>query len=385
MDICFVDHDVSNGMINWLPNGTKVINKMKTFIREMWDKYGYSEVQTPVLMASDLWKKSGHEEMFKENMMFVNLDKLTYALKPMSCPAHINMFKFRNRSYRDLPFRLAEFGYCHRYEPSGSLYGLMRTRAFTQDDAHVFCMEDQITDVIVSFCEMLKEIYRKFGFEELKVKLSTRPEKYIGNDDSWSEAESALQEAANKCDLECEINPGEGAFYGPKLEFSICDKRKHVWQCGTVQVDFSLAERLGATYTDSDSSQKTPIIVHHAALGSLERFLGILIENTKGLLPAWVHPAPFVVLPLVKEAEDFSKQIKKILKGLDLECLEDYDHSEKLGYRIRKYIEKRVPNLIVIGKKEMEKGLVTLRDIEGNQEQLSLEDLVIKLKGKNEE
>ncbi|QEK37907.1 threonine--tRNA ligase [Candidatus Cytomitobacter indipagum] len=381
MSMFHIDPEVASGMVFWLPNGMKSLNNIKQYLRETWVNYKYQEVLTPIVMNSDLWDKSGHSEMFKENMMFMNLQDNEYALKPMSCPAHINIFKLGNKSYRDLPYKLSEFGLCHRYEPSGSLQGLMRARSFTQDDAHVFVSEDQIEEVILTFCKMLKEIYKRFGFEDVLVCLATKPEKHIGDSESWSKAESALLQSANKSGLNCEINEGEGAFYGPKLEFSIKDKKGHVWQCGTVQVDFSLAKRLGATYTDEDSEKRNPIVIHHAVLGSLERFLGILLENTKGRLPDFVHPHPVVIFPI--KAEEYANDIKSKIEKSGLYCEID-NSNQTLSYKIRNWIDQRVNYIIIAGKKEQENNVITLRSTNGEEEKLTVEEFVSRVKVSNE-
>ena len=378
MSLFHIDPEISSGMVFWLPNGIKILNKVKQYLQSVLLKHDYNEISTPVVMNADLWEKSGHTEMFKENMMFMKLHDEEYALKPMSCPGHISVFKLGNKSYRDLPYKLSEFGMCHRYEPSGALHGLMRARSFTQDDAHVFCSEEQIEEVIVTFCAMLKEIYKKFGFEDVLVCLATRPEKYIGELSSWDDAETALLEAAKKSNLSCKINQGEGAFYGPKLEFSIKDKRGHVWQCGTIQVDFSLAKRLDATYANENSEQKTPVVVHHAVLGSLERFLGILLENTTGLLPVWMHPYPLVIVPIKEEQNEYAKQVQAQITSINVNsCIDNTNQS--LGYKIRHWSEKRAHFFVILGKKEESSQKVTLRSLDGKEESLTLGELLSKI------
>ncbi len=378
MDLFNIDPEVASGMVFWLPNGVFVLNRIKEYLRSVWEEYGYNEISTPIVMNASLWEKSGHTEMFRENMMFMKLQDNEYALKPMSCPGHINIFNLGNKSYRDLPYKLSEFGMCHRYEPSGSLHGLMRARSFTQDDAHVFCSEDNIESSILVFCEMLKKIYKKFGFDNILVCLATRPEKYIGEIESWSKAEKSLEEAAFKSGFECSINEGEGAFYGPKLEFSIKDKKGHIWQCGTVQVDFSLAKRLDAVYTDEKSTKQNPVVVHHAVLGSLERFLGILLENTMGLLPTWVHPHPVVIIPISSDQINYAHDVKEKIKSLNMAISID-DSNQTLGYKIRNCATKRSKVTIILGKKEEQGKTVTLRSLEGKEESLTLENLIIKL------
>lgn len=382
MSMFYIDPEIASGMVFWLPNGMKALNKIKEYLRDMWIEYGYQEVNTPIVMNANLWNKSGHTAMFRENMMFMDLHNEEYALKPMSCPAHINIFKLGNKSYRDLPYKLSEFGLCHRYEPSGSLQGLMRARSFTQDDAHIFVSEDQIEDIVVTFCEMLRRIYKRFGFENVLVCLATKPEKYIGDDASWDKAESALLESARKSNLCCEINEGEGAFYGPKLEFSIKDKKGHVWQCGTVQVDFSLAKRLGASYIDKDSEEQTPIVIHHAVLGSLERFLGILLENTRGMLPDFVHPYPVVILSV--NADEYAHDVKKCIEMCGIYCEVD-DSNNTLSYKIRSCIDRRTNHIIIVGKKEEEKGVITVRSLDGKEENLTLDEFLARVRVLNEQ
>ncbi|QEK38420.1 threonine--tRNA ligase [Candidatus Cytomitobacter primus] len=378
MSMFNIDPEIASGMVFWLPNGVKALNKIREYLRSTWVEYGYQEVSTPIVMNSNLWDKSGHTEMFRENMMFMSLQDNDYALKPMSCPAHINIFKLGNKSYRDLPYKLSEFGLCHRYEPSGSLQGLMRARSFTQDDAHVFVSEEQIEGVILDFCEMVKVVYKKFGFDKILVCLATRPEKYIGEISAWDQAERALLDAANKSDLNCTINEGEGAFYGPKLEFSIKDRKGHVWQCGTVQVDFSLAKRLEAFYTDENADRKAPVVIHHAVLGSLERFFGILLENTKGLLPSWVHPYPIAILPIKNSQEEYANSIKNAMKLYSIDCEID-NSNQTLGYKIKHWIDKRTPYILIIGAKEEQSNKVTLRLLDGKEESLTLEELISKI------
>ncbi|USO00741.1 MAG: threonine--tRNA ligase [Alphaproteobacteria bacterium] len=373
---------IASGMVFWLPNGVKVINKIKDYLRQVWVDNGYKEVITPIVMNACLWEKSGHMDMFKANMMFTKLQDNEYALKPMSCPAHINIFKADNKSYKDLPYKLCEFGLCHRYEPSGSLYGLMRARSFTQDDAHIFCSQDQIEGMILQFCQMLKTVYSHFGFDKTLVCLATRPARYIGDLASWDLAEEALSKAANKAGLELTINEGEGAFYGPKLEFSIEDKRGHVWQCGTVQVDFALCNRLDAYYTDSATERQTPVIVHHAILGSIERFLGILLENTKGLLPVWLHPHPFAILTVNQQYVDYAIELQNMLKSL---CVDSYvdDTNERLAYKIRNSVENRCSYSLIIGQSEKDNRTVTCRTLDGKERIIHLEEFMKEIKDKN--
>lgn len=365
------DPEVTPGMITWLPNGVKVLDKMKQYLRRILEANDYHEVITPPLADKSLWKHSGHLEMFGQNMFFAalendNSDNSDYALKPMNCPLHVEIFKHMMLSYKQLPYKISEFGFCHRYEASGALHGLFRARGFTQDDAHIFCMASQIQDVIENYCNMLKTVYKKFGFTDIEVKLSTRPDKSAGTDEMWKHAEESLASAATKSGLEFAVNEGDGAFYGPKLDFYIKDSRERVWQCGTVQLDFVLPGRLSATYVDSDGTKKTPVMVHRAILGSLERFLGVLLEHTKGSLPFWLQPVQIAILSINRDCADYAKRIKETLISHDCNVQVDIEE-ETISYKIRKWwTESRVPILCIVGNKEKESNSVSLR-IDGNQ------------------
>ena len=378
------DPEVMPGMITWLPNGVKVLEKMKVFIRSIMKEYGYNEVITPPFADVSLWKKSGHWDMYKENMFGIELNRdsenACYALKPMNCPLHIEIFKYLSLSYKDLPYKISEFGFCNRYESSGSLHGLFRARGFTQDDAHVFCTEDQIEQVILNFCRILRKIYSRFGFNEIEVCLSTRPEKFAGNIDTWDIAERALEAAAAKSELDCTKNEGDGAFYGPKLDFYIKDSRKRTWQCGTVQLDFVLPERLNASYVDSTNERRTPVMIHHAVLGSLERFIGVLVEHTKGRLPFWLCPTQVVILPINPAFADYATNIHRQLTQRGFEVIIDMKE-DTISYRIRKWwTEMHIPVICIVGKAEMDSNTVSLR-INGSESvnKLSINEVFHKL------
>ena len=377
-----IDPETALGMITWLPNGVILLEKVKSVIRNIMSKHGYNEVITPVLANLDLWKKSGHWDMFRENMFCVHTgsEESTYALKPMNCPFHVSIFKGLNLSYKDLPYKISEFGSCTRYESSGALHGLFRARCFTQDDAHVFCTEDDIYSVVENFSNMLKIIYTKFGFNNIKVFLSTRPEKFAGESGTWDRAERALADAASTGNLSPEINPGDGAFYGPKLDFHIEDIHGRRWQCGTIQLDFVLPRRLEATYIDNTGTKVVPVMIHHAVLGSLERFIGVLLEHTRGWLPLWLSPLPIVIIPVHQDQVSYAEEVAKIMKIRNLESNID-SRIETMAYKIRYWTEKKVPLLLIVGKKEVTSKQVSAR-INGEEvkEMLSIDDLLQKLK-----
>jgi threonyl-tRNA synthetase len=323
-----------------------------------------------------LWEKSGHWEKFRENMFVSESEERTLAIKPMNCPCHVQIFNQDLKSYRQLPLRMAEFGSCHRNESSGSLHGIMRVRAFTQDDAHIFCEENQINEETVKFCQLLKEVYRDFGFENVKVKFSTRPEKRAGSDETWDRAENALAEAVKVAELNCEINPGEGAFYGPKLEFTLVDAIKREWQCGTLQVDFILPERLDASYIASDGSKQRPVMLHRAIFGSFERFIGILIENFAGKFPLWLAPVQVVVATITNDSDVYGAQVLEKLKAAGIRAEADLD-AQKISYKIREHSLKKVPYILAVGKKEAESGSVSVRKFgEENQSVLKVEEFL---------
>jgi len=359
------------GSVFWHPKGWVMFRQIENYIRERLEKAGYVEVKTPQLVDRVLWEKSGHWEKFRENMFVSQSDEdRILAIKPMNCPCHVQIFNQDLKSYRQLPLRMAEFGSCHRNESSGSLHGIMRVRAFTQDDAHIFCEEDQINFETIAFCELLKSVYKDFGFEDVKVKFSTRPEKRAGSDETWDRAEAALSEAVKVAGLECEMNPGEGAFYGPKLEFTLVDAIGREWQCGTLQVDFILPERLDAHYVASDGTRKRPVMLHRAILGSFERFIGILIENYAGKFPLWLSPVQMVVATITNDSDGYALEVVEKLREHGFRVEDDLD-AQKINYKIREHSLKKVPYILAIGKKEAEEGSVSVRKL-GEEGQKSM-------------
>jgi threonyl-tRNA synthetase len=340
-------------------------------------KKSYEEVKTPQVIDRSLWEKSGHWDKFQEHMfMAKGDDEKTLALKPMNCPGHVQIYKQGLKSYKDLPIRMSEFGSCHRNEPSGALHGIMRVRQFTQDDAHIFCMNSQITDECVNFCELLQQIYKDFGFAGLKVKFSDRPEIRAGDDETWDKAEEALLKAVKAANISFTLNPGEGAFYGPKLEFVLTDAIGRDWQCGTLQVDFVLPERLGAFYVDADSQKKHPVMLHRAILGSLERWIGILIEQYSGRMPLWLAPTQVVICSIVESVNDYVLEIKESLDKSGIRNEIDI-RNEKIGYKIREHSNKAVPIILVIGNQEKDKKTVAIRYLGSkNQQVLEIENFI---------
>lgn len=352
------------GMIFWHPKGWVLWQTVEQYMRKMFVKYGYQEVKTPQIVDRSLWEKSGHWEKFNNDMFSLETEDRVYAIKPMNCPCHVQIFKQGLISYRQLPLRLAEFGSCHRNEASGALHGLMRTRNFTQDDAHIFCMEEQIQDEVVKFTEMLYEVYGHFGLTDISVNLSTRPEARIGSDEVWDKAEAQLAAALDAKNLNWSLMAGEGAFYGPKIEFVVRDCIGRQWTTGSVQLDFSMPERLGAEYVASDSSRKTPVMLHRAICGSLERFIGILIEHYEGKFPFWLAPVQLMVLNISEKQSEYALQVKQALEKSGLRC--DIDLSnEKIGYKIRTSTLNKIPYLVIIGDKEVETSTATLRSRDG--------------------
>lgn len=351
----------SPGMIFWHPKGWTLFRTIEQFVRDKIARNGYVEVKTPMLVDRTLWEASGHWEKFRENMFVSQSDEdRTLCVKPMNCPCHIQIFNQGLKSYRDLPLRMAEFGSCHRNEPSGGLHGIMRIRGFTQDDAHIFCTEDQITEETITFCALLQEVYKAFGFTEVKVKFSDRPEKRAGTDAIWDKAEDSLKQAVTAAGLEYTLNPGEGAFYGPKLEFVLRDALGRDWQCGTLQVDFVLPERLNANYIGEDGQKHRPVMLHRAILGSLERFIGILIEEYAGKFPLWLAPVQAVVTTITNEADDYAKQVQKQLLDAGIRCEIDLS-SNKINYKVREHSNAKVPLILAVGKKEQEENTVSVR------------------------
>ena len=356
--------DEAPGMVFWHDRGWRIYLALQDYIRELLRLHGYQEVHTPQLVDRSLWEKSGHWEKFGDDMFYTESESRTYAVKPMNCPCHVQIFNQGLRSYRDLPLRMAEFGSCHRNEPSGTLHGLMRVRNFIQDDAHIFCTEDQIQQEVSAFIELLFHAYRDLGFDEITVALSTRPEKRVGADEVWDKAEAALQTALERRGLDYRLQPGEGAFYGPKIEFSLKDCLGRVWQCGTIQVDFALPGRLDATYVAEDGSRQVPVMLHRAILGSFERFIGILIEEHAGALPLWLAPDQAVVLTITDRHAPFARDMEKTLRNRGFRVEADL-RNEKIGYKIREHTIRKIPYMLVIGDREMESRTIAVRTRSG--------------------
>jgi threonyl-tRNA synthetase len=353
------------GAVFWHPKGWSVFQSLITYMRTRQREAGYDEVSAPELMDASLWQQSGHLEKFGENMFLTRTpDERVYAIKPMNCPGHIQIFKHGLRSYRELPIRLAEFGKVHRYEPSGALHGLMRVRAFTQDDAHIFITEDQITEESVAVTKLLLDIYRDFGFDDVRIKFADRPPKRVGADDVWDRAEAALKAASTAAGIEYTLNPGEGAFYGPKLEFVLRDAIGRDWQCGTIQVDLNLPGRLGAYYIDEHSAKRTPVMLHRAIFGSLERFLAILLEHHAGKLPAWLSPVQAMVMNITDRQDEYVRKVAETLKNQGFRVGTDL-RNEKVGFKIREHTLQRVPYLLVAGDKEVAANTVSVRTLSG--------------------
>jgi threonyl-tRNA synthetase len=347
-------------MVFWHPLGWSLYLKLQDFIREELGQSGYQEIRTPQIVDRSLWEQSGHWEKFKEGMFTTSSENRDYAVKPMNCPCHVQIFNQGLRSYKDLPIRLAEFGSCHRNEPSGTLHGLMRVRNFVQDDAHIFCSENQIQEEVLEFIDLVFKIYKTFGFENISIKLSTRPEKRVGSEEIWDKSEQSLAEALDAKQLDWQLLPGEGAFYGPKIEFSLEDCLGRIWQCGTIQVDFSMPERLGATYIGEDGYRHTPVMLHRAILGSFERFIGILIENYAGDFPFWLAPEQIRLLPVTDDVQPYAEQLLDKLKTAGVSATIDRS-GERLGKIIRTGEQMKIPVLAVIGAKEAQQNAVSLR------------------------
>jgi len=352
------------GMVFWHNDGWTIFRELETFVRTKLKEYDYQEVKGPFMMDRVLWEKTGHWQNYGDLMFTTQSENREYAIKPMNCPGHVQIFNQGLKSYRDLPIRMAEFGSCHRNEPSGSLHGLMRVRGFTQDDAHIFCTEDQIESEVTSCIKMVYDIYSTFGFQNIQVKLSTRPEKRIGADDMWDRAEAGLAAALAHNGLEYEIQEGEGAFYGPKIEFALRDSIGREWQCGTVQLDFALPGRLDATYVAEDNSRKTPVMIHRAILGSIERFIGIITEEYAGFFPAWLAPVQAVVMNITDSQADYVQKVVKQLSDAGLRVKADL-RNEKVGFKIREHTLRRVPYMLVCGDKEIAEGKVAVRTRKG--------------------
>ncbi|HDZ8881757.1 threonine--tRNA ligase [Aeromonas dhakensis] len=352
------------GMVFWHNDGWTIFRELETFIRGKLKEYDYQEVKGPFMMDRVLWERSGHWEKYAQAMFTTQSENREYAIKPMNCPGHVQIFNQGLKSYRDLPLRMAEFGSCHRNEPSGSLHGLMRVRGFTQDDAHIFCTEEQVMEEVSACIRMVYDVYGTFGFENIVVKLSTRPEQRIGSDEAWDRAEAALAEALVLNGLKYDLQPGEGAFYGPKIEFTLHDCLDRAWQCGTVQLDFALPGRLGATYVGEDNERHVPVMIHRAILGSLERFIGILTEEYAGLFPTWLAPTQAVVMNITDNQADYAVKVAKALNDAGLRAKADL-RNEKIGFKIREHTLKRVPFMLVCGDKEVEAGKIAVRTRKG--------------------
>ncbi len=360
----FHTQEEAPGMVFWHDNGWKIWQEVEQYIRKKLRQHDYQEVRTPQVVDRSLWERSGHWEKFQHMMFTTSSENRDYAVKPMNCPCHVQIFNQGLRSYRDLPLRMAEFGSCHRNEPSGTLHGLMRVRNFVQDDAHIFCTEEQVQAEVSTFIDLLYEVYADFGFNEVIIKLSTRPESRVGSDEVWDKAEQALEMALNNKGLAWDLQPGEGAFYGPKIEFSLKDCIGRVWQCGTIQVDFSTPGRLSASFIDEDSTRQVPVMLHRAILGSLERFIGILIENYAGAMPLWLAPTQAVVMSITDRQAEFAEEIAKTLSDRGFRAKTDL-RNEKIGFKIREHTLLKVPYLLVLGDREVENRTVAVRTRSG--------------------
>ena len=348
------------GMVFWHPKGWSVYTAIEAYMRQLQRLNGYEEIKTPQVVDRSLWERSGHWEKFRDGMFTVESESRDYAVKPMNCPCHVQVFNQGLKSYRDLPLRLAEFGSCHRDEPSGTLQGIMRVRAFTQDDAHIFCTEAMIQDEVVNFTDLLYAVYADFGFNDVIVRLSTRPEQRVGSDAVWDKAEKALADALNAKGLDWELLPGEGAFYGPKIEFSLKDCLGRIWQCGTIQVDFSMPGRLDAQYVAEDGSRQVPVMLHRAILGSFERFIGILIEHYEGAFPSWLAPEQVVVLNITDNQAEYAANVEKTLRNLEFRAVSDL-RNEKIGFKIREHTIQKTPYLLIVGDQEVTNSTVSVR------------------------
>ncbi|WP_105190244.1 threonine--tRNA ligase [Pseudoalteromonas sp. T1lg48] len=367
------------GMVFWHNDGWSIYRELEDFVREKLREYDYEEVKGPLMMDRVLWEKSGHWDKYGDAMFTTESEKREYAIKPMNCPGHVQIFNQGLKSYRDLPLRMAEFGCCHRNEPSGALHGLMRVRGFTQDDAHIFCTEEQILDEVAACIDMVYDTYSTFGFEKIVVKLSTRPEQRIGEDALWGKAEQALAQALTDKNIEFEYLPGEGAFYGPKIEFTLYDCLERAWQCGTVQLDFMLPGRLGATYVAENNDRRTPVMIHRAILGSIERFIGILTEEYAGLFPTWLAPKQVVLMNITDKQADYVQEVVQKLNKLGIRAAADL-RNEKIGFKIREHTLKRIPYLLVVGDKEVEQQEVAVRTRTGEDlGKFKVDDFITKI------
>ena len=371
--------DEAPGMVFWHPKGWALWQQVEQYMRKVYQRNGYREVRCPQILDRSLWEKSGHWENYKEHMFTTESEKRDYAVKPMNCPGHVQIFNKGLRSYRDLPLRYGEFGACHRNEPSGSLHGIMRIRAFTQDDGHIFCTDEQILAECIAFTVLLQQVYRDFGFKEIIYKVATRPEKRVGSDALWDKAEAAVIESMKQSGCDFQVSPGEGAFYGPKIEYSLKDAIGRVWQCGTMQVDFNMPERLGAEYVADDNSRKTPVMLHRAIVGSMERFIGILIENFAGAFPVWLAPVQVVVLNISEGQADYAREVAAGLEAAGVRVETDL-RNEKITYKIREHSLQKLPYQLIVGEKEKAAKQVAVRTRSGEDlGQMALEDFVERL------
>ncbi|MEY1661086.1 threonine--tRNA ligase [Isoalcanivorax beigongshangi] len=378
MDL-FHQQEEAPGMVFWHPRGWAIWQKVEQYVRQVYRKSGYQEVRGPQILDVTLWKKSGHWDNYQENMFFTESEKRTYAIKPMNCPGHVQIYNAALHSYRDLPIRYAEFGGCHRNEPSGALHGIMRVRAFTQDDGHIFCTPDQVEAEVTAFHAQAMRVYDHFGFDNVSVKLALRPEKRLGNDDDWDKAENALRAALARAGVQWEEMPGEGAFYGPKIEYHLKDSIGRSWQVGTVQFDPMMPERLDAEYVDEHSQRQRPIMLHRAIIGSMERFIGILIEHHAGHLPLWLAPVPVVIATITNAVDDYAHQVREALEAAGVTAELDL-RNEKIGYKVREHSAAKIPLILVLGEQEAAEGKVAMRRLGSRDtEVLSLDDAVARL------
>ncbi len=381
--------DEAPGMVFWHDKGWRIYQTIESYMRKKQRAHGYQEIKTPLIVDRSLWERSGHWDKFSEHMFTTHSESNDFAVKPMNCPCHIQVFNQGLKSYKELPLRLAEFGSCHRNEASGALHGIMRVRGFVQDDAHIFCTEEQIQEEVANFIDMLHEVYDDFGFEEIQYKLSTRPEERVGSDEVWDKAEDALEKALDAKDLKWDLLPGEGAFYGPKIEFSLKDCIGRVWQCGTIQIDFSMPGRLGAQYVSDDQERKVPVMLHRAVLGSFERFIGILIEEYEGAFPFWLAPEQAAILNITDKQAEYCENLREKLESNGIRTHLDL-RNETIGFKIREHTINKIPYLLVVGDKEMENGTVAVRTRKGEdlgvlsfEEVLALFEQASNNKGRN--
>ena len=374
--------DSSPGMVFWHPKGWSLWLEIENFLRQMCQDYDYQEIKTPDVLDKTLWEKSGHWENYHENMFTTSSENREYAVKPMNCPGHVQIFKNSLHSYKELPIRLSEFGSCHRNEPSGALHGLMRVRGFTQDDAHIFCTEEQIKEEVKVFNEMLFKVYSAFGFNDISIMLSTRPEKRVGSDEIWDKAEESLEMALKETGVEYTVQPGEGAFYGPKIEYILKDSLNRIWQCGTIQLDFNLPERLGAEYVAEDNSRKIPVMLHRAIVGSMERFIGILIEHYGGLMPLWLAPIQVVFINVADAHASYTQELVDLFRKKNIRCDSDL-RNEKITYKIREHSIQRIPYIVVLGDREMSAKQVAVRNQKGDDLGVMSVDKFLKLLSKD--